>query len=128
MVSNGVFRGGQSIGTADDGLNGRGGSSAFRELRIKLGEIGTFRDIMCRQLETLQSYFDASSDVANNNSTSPVHCRNTPANSGEQQQDANMCNGFDDNRHKWADDCSGSSENQAPPHESGKYCSQQGLM
>lgn len=30
-----------------------------RGLREKLAEMETFRDILCRQVDTLQSYFDA---------------------------------------------------------------------
>lgn len=34
-----------------------------RRLREKLMEMETFRDILCRQVETLQSYFDACSSA-----------------------------------------------------------------
>lgn len=35
-----------------------------RGLSEKLAEMETFRDILCRQIDTLQSYFDSCSDVA----------------------------------------------------------------
>lgn len=35
-----------------------------RGLNEKLAEMETFRDILCRQIDTLQSYFDSCSDVA----------------------------------------------------------------
>lgn len=47
----------------------RGSSAAgqhYRGLAEKLAEIETFRDILCRQIDTLQSYFDACSDAAQN--------------------------------------------------------------
>ena len=34
-----------------------------RELKEKLSEIETFRDILCRQVDKLQTYFDACSDL-----------------------------------------------------------------
>ncbi len=34
-----------------------------RGLKEKLAEMETFRDILCRQVDTLQSYFDACSSV-----------------------------------------------------------------
>ncbi len=46
---------------------GGGGNSASktgRGLSEKLAEMETFRDILCRQIDTLQSYFDSCSDVA----------------------------------------------------------------
>ena len=51
--------------SCNGGATGRG-SSAHRGLTEKLAEMETFRDILCRQIETLQSYFDACSDVAQN--------------------------------------------------------------
>ena len=34
-------------------------------LREKLSELETFRDIVCRQIDTLQGYFDSCADTAN---------------------------------------------------------------
>ena len=60
-------------GSCNGGPAGRG-SSAHRSLTEKLAEIETYRDILCRQIETLQSYFDACADVAQNHSnSSPKH-------------------------------------------------------
>ena len=50
--------------TASKGGFSRG--QHHRGLAEKLAEMDTFRDILCRQIETLQSYFDACSDVAQN--------------------------------------------------------------
>ena len=41
-------------------------TASHRGLTEKLAEMETFRDILCRQIDTLQSYFDACSDVAQN--------------------------------------------------------------
>ena len=117
-VSNGAFK--SSSNGAPDGGTGQSGSSALHDLMTKLGEMGMFRDILCHQLETLQSYFDASSGVDNNHNTSLGHCNTTSAKLGRHQLDGKMCNGFHDNHNKWEDDCSESSENQTPPHGPGK--------
>jgi len=55
-------------------------SSKFRHqaLAEKLAECETFKDILCRQIETLQSYFDACSSIATSLSTG-----NNPAASDE---------------------------------------------
>lgn len=41
-----------------------GGSAKGRGLTEKLAEMETFRDILCRQIDTLQSYFDACAELA----------------------------------------------------------------
>lgn len=49
-----------------------------RRLREKLMEMETFRDILCRQVETLQSYFDACSSAVAHYANVPNghdHCK-----------------------------------------------------
>jgi len=41
-----------------------GGSARGRGLTEKLAEMETFRDILCRQVDTLQTYFDSCAEVA----------------------------------------------------------------
>lgn len=84
-------------GSCNGGPVGRG-SSAYRGLTEKLAEIETYRDILCRQIETLQSYFDACSDVAQNHTHSPNHRSHveTPS-SLLSKEDDKMCNGFHEN-------------------------------
>lgn len=50
-----------------------GGQSHHREMKEKLAEIETFRDILCRQIDKLQSYFDASADLARSESGFDSH-------------------------------------------------------
>uniref|UniRef100_A0A646QCI9 Ceramide transfer protein n=1 Tax=Hemiscolopendra marginata TaxID=943146 RepID=A0A646QCI9_9MYRI len=58
---NNLRRHGSSISLASASLSGTSTSSfkKGRGLREKLAEMETFRDILCRQTDTLQSYFDA---------------------------------------------------------------------
>lgn len=59
---NNLRRHGSSISLASTSLSGTSTSSfkkGGRGLREKLAEMETFRDILCRQTDTLQSYFDA---------------------------------------------------------------------
>ena len=75
------------------------GSSAYRGLTEKLAEMETFRDILCRQIETLQSYFDACSDVAQNHmqsTSSPVHRKHEPIPEPTALEEGKMCNGVCD--------------------------------
>ena len=53
-------------GGASASLVGVAGSTGGkgRGMNEKLAEMETFRDILCRQIDTLQSYFDSCSDVA----------------------------------------------------------------
>ena len=37
------------------------------DFQEKLGEIETFRNVLCRQLDTLQTYFDMQGDVSSQN-------------------------------------------------------------
>ena len=84
-------------GSCNGGQMGRG-SSAYRSLTEKLTEIETYRDILCRQIETLQSYFDACSDVAQNHqNSSPTHYRNvdtTTSSMSSKRKDDRISNGF----------------------------------
>ena len=84
-------------GSCNGGQMGRG-SSAYRSLTEKLTEIETYRDILCRQIETLQSYFDACSDVAQNHQNpSPTHYRNvdtTSSSMSSKRKDDRISNGF----------------------------------
>jgi len=75
------------------------GSSAYRGLTEKLAEMETYRDILCKQIETLQSYFDACSDVAQNHQHSPMHrnCVNEATGTPTDQDDEKMSNGFHEN-------------------------------
>ena len=50
--------------TASKSGGGGGSLRQQRSLAEKLAEIETFWDILCRQIDTLQSYFEACSDVA----------------------------------------------------------------
>ena len=43
-----------------------------RGLREKLMELETFRDIVCQQIDTLQSYFDACAGAGGNQKQSPL--------------------------------------------------------
>uniref|UniRef100_T1IZW2 Ceramide transfer protein n=1 Tax=Strigamia maritima TaxID=126957 RepID=T1IZW2_STRMM len=58
---NNLRRHGSAISLASASLSGTSSSSfkKGRGLREKLAEMETFRDILCRQTDTLQSYFDA---------------------------------------------------------------------
>ena len=110
--------------SCNGGATGRG-SSAYRGLTEKLAEMETFRDILCRQIETLQSYFDACSDVAQNHmQSSPSHRKHqttTPAST--DQEDGKLCNGSCDingsriSRNNSTD----RTENHAPPYVPGKF-------
>ena len=90
----------------------------------------TYRDILCKQIETLQSYFDACSDVAQNHRQSPNHrhcATKTPSSTtASHQDDEKMCNGFQDNngsnpvsRNNSSD---AGSEDHKPPYLPGKSC------
>ena len=106
------------------------GSSAYRGLTEKLAEMETYRDILCKQIETLQSYFDACSDVAQNHRQSPNH-RNcvseTPTSPTVSNQEVEkMCNGFQESngsnpvsRNNSSD---GGTEGNMPPYLPGKFC------
>lgn len=62
---NNLRRHGSSISLASASLSGTSTSSfkkGGRGLREKLAEMETFRDILCRQTDTLQGYFDACSE------------------------------------------------------------------
>nr|CAD7592544.1 unnamed protein product [Timema genevievae] len=47
-----------------DGVTALVGNTLVQGLKEKLAEMETFRDILCHQIETLQSYFDACSEAA----------------------------------------------------------------
>lgn len=49
-----------SLSTASGGSFKRG----TRSLKEKLAEMETFKDILCRQIDTLQHYFDACADTS----------------------------------------------------------------
>lgn len=61
---NNLRRHGSAISVASATLSGASTSSfkKGRGLREKLAEMETFKDILCRQVDTLQSYFDACSE------------------------------------------------------------------
>ncbi|XP_063226117.1 ceramide transfer protein [Bacillus rossius redtenbacheri] len=63
---NNLKRHGSAISLTSNTLSAASASSfkKGRGLREKLAEMETFRDILCRQIETLQSYFDACSQAA----------------------------------------------------------------
>ena len=42
-------------------------------LKVKLAEMETYRDILCRQIDTLQTFFDASVDANNTNNSSKLN-------------------------------------------------------
>ena len=113
-------------GSCNGGAAGRGGS-AYRGLTEKLAEMETYRDILCRQIETLQSYFDACSDVAQNHMPSSPNQRNhnqTLASIPSQLDDGKICNGIHENsgstvsRNNSSDS---SIECHAPPYVPGKF-------
>ncbi|CAL4218616.1 unnamed protein product, partial [Meganyctiphanes norvegica] len=64
VESEGLRRHGSALSLASTTLSTTSGSSLkkSRGLREKLAEIDTYRDILVRQMDTLQSYFDACAD------------------------------------------------------------------
>ena len=109
------------------------GSSAYRGLTEKLAEMETYRDILCKQIETLQSYFDACSDVAQNHLHSPKHrnCVNEATGTPTDQDDEKMSNGFHENmgsnpvsRNNSSD---AGTEGHIPPYLPGNFLTINGL-
>ncbi|XP_076322975.1 ceramide transfer protein [Tachypleus tridentatus] len=64
-----------SLGSANLSTASVSSFKKARGLRVKLAEMETFRDILCRQVDTLQSYFDACADTvtAANDKESDTH-------------------------------------------------------
>ena len=105
------------------------GSSAYRSLTEKLHEMETYRDILCKQIETLQSYFDACSDVAQNHLHSPNHrsCDPKISTPAPHQEDEKMCNGAQEINHSNTVSRNNSSdagiEGHIPPYLPGNFIS-----
>ena len=108
------------------------GSSAYRSLTEKLAEMETYRDILCKQIETLQSYFDACSDVAQNHLHSPNHRNCDPTTNitttiPHHDEDNKMCNGVQEANGSNPVSRNNSSdagiEGQIPPHLPGNFIS-----
>ncbi|XP_069997920.1 ceramide transfer protein [Penaeus vannamei] len=79
LETNGLRRHGSAVSLTSNTLSTTSGSSFKRSkgLKEKLAEIDTYRDILIRQMETLQSYFDACAetykDIKNNEATCNGH-------------------------------------------------------
>lgn len=77
---NSLRRHGSAVSVGSTSLSNASVSSfkKARGLRVKLAEMETFKDILCRQVDTLQCYFDVCAEmlsVDENHKENDIHCK-----------------------------------------------------